>query len=88
MWTEKQREVYRQTGSEFPSDFTDAHWARLEPLIPRDTGPSSTTAWSKGRNERVLLQLQGESGKRSCLPARPRHYFVPSALHSGARYQT
>jgi hypothetical protein len=56
MWTEKQREVYRQTGSEFPSDFTDAHWARLEPLIPRaDHGGRSDGGINRsfGRN-RVL----------------------------------
>jgi putative transposase len=26
--------TYRQSGSDFPSDPTDAHWARLDGLIP------------------------------------------------------
>ena len=34
MWTDEHRERYRQACSGFPSDLTDAQWARLEPLIP------------------------------------------------------
>jgi transposase len=34
MWTDKHRETYRRDGGRFPSDLTDAEWARLEPLIP------------------------------------------------------
>jgi transposase len=34
MWTREHRETYRQVGGRFPSDLTDAEWARLEPLIP------------------------------------------------------
>jgi putative transposase len=34
MWTDADRVAYRQAGSGFPSDLTDAQWARLEPLIP------------------------------------------------------
>jgi transposase len=34
MWTDKHRETYRREGGRFPSDLTDAEWARIEPLIP------------------------------------------------------
>jgi transposase len=34
MWTQAQRAVHEQSGTGFPSDLTDAEWARLEPLIP------------------------------------------------------
>jgi transposase len=34
MWTQGQRAVHEQSGVGFPSDLTDAEWARLEPLIP------------------------------------------------------
>jgi putative transposase len=37
MWTEEHRETYRRAGGRFPSDLTDAEWARLEPLIPAAT---------------------------------------------------
>lgn len=34
MWTNKHRATYRRDNGRFPSDMTDAEWARLEPLIP------------------------------------------------------
>lgn len=34
MWTDEHRATYRQSGGGFPSDLTDAQWARLVPLIP------------------------------------------------------
>jgi transposase len=34
MWTDEHRATYRQSGGGFPSDLTDAQWARLEGLIP------------------------------------------------------
>ncbi len=34
MWTKEHREAHKQSGNGFPSDLTDAQWARLEPLIP------------------------------------------------------
>jgi transposase len=34
MWTQEQRADHEQSGAGFPSDLTDAEWARLEPLIP------------------------------------------------------
>jgi transposase len=34
MWSEEHRKTYRREGGRFPSDLTDAEWARLEPLIP------------------------------------------------------
>jgi transposase len=34
MWTGAPREKYRQPCKGFPSDLTDAQWARLEPPIP------------------------------------------------------
>jgi putative transposase len=34
MWTEVDRQKYRQAGDRIPSDLTDAEWAHLEPLIP------------------------------------------------------
>src|SRR5580698_4257199 len=34
MWTKEHRETHRQSGHGFPSNLTDAQWARLEPLIP------------------------------------------------------
>ena len=37
MWTDEHRERYRQACGGFPSDLTDAQWARLEPLIPAAT---------------------------------------------------
>jgi putative transposase len=37
MWTREQRALHGQTGVGFPSDLTEAEWARLEPLIPAPT---------------------------------------------------
>lgn len=37
MWTEEHRAVHGQTGTSFPSNLTDAEWARLEPLVPAAT---------------------------------------------------
>ena len=34
MWTKEHRQTYRREGLPFPSDLTDAEWARLAPLIP------------------------------------------------------
>ena len=34
MWTDADRAVHGQIGTGFPSNLTDAEWARLEPLIP------------------------------------------------------
>ena len=34
MWTRKHREIYKRVGGRYPSDLTDAEWARLVPLIP------------------------------------------------------
>lgn len=34
MWTKEHRQRYRREGLRFPSDLTDAEWARLAPLIP------------------------------------------------------
>src|SRR5271154_706019 len=34
MWTKEHREAHKQSGNGFPSDLTDAQWARLESLIP------------------------------------------------------
>jgi transposase len=34
MWTQGHRAVHWQSGTSFPSNLTDAEWARLEPLIP------------------------------------------------------
>jgi len=37
MWTKEHRVLHGQTGPSFPSNLTDAEWARLEPLIPAAT---------------------------------------------------
>jgi transposase len=37
MWTDEHRLRHGQTGTSFPSNLTDAEWARLEPLIPAAT---------------------------------------------------
>ena len=37
MWTREQRALHSQSGTGFPSDLTEAEWARLEPLIPAPT---------------------------------------------------
>src|SRR3954468_21224892 len=34
MWTDEHRATYCREGRRFPSDLTEAEWARLEPLIP------------------------------------------------------
>ena len=34
MWTEQHRRTYKRSDERYPSDLTDAEWARLEPLIP------------------------------------------------------
>ena len=34
MWMDEHRATYGRAGSGFPSDLTDAEWARLGPLIP------------------------------------------------------
>jgi transposase len=34
MWTDEHRAAYCRPGPGFPSDLTDAEWARLGPLIP------------------------------------------------------
>jgi putative transposase len=38
MWTEEHRRIYRRDGNGYPSDLSDAEWARLEPLI-REASP-------------------------------------------------
>src|SRR3954454_21536486 len=45
MWTDELRETYRRDGAGFPSDLTDAEWARLGPLIPpaKASGRPGTT---------------------------------------------
>lgn len=37
MWTGEHRRTYRQDGGGFPSNLTDAEWARLAPLVPAAT---------------------------------------------------
>ena len=37
MWTGEQRATYQRDGGCFPSDLTEAEWARLRPLIPDTT---------------------------------------------------
>ena len=37
MWTGEQRATYQRDGGRFPSDLTEAEWARLRPLIPDAT---------------------------------------------------
>ena len=37
MWTKEHRALHGHTGASFPSNLTDAEWARLEPLIPAAT---------------------------------------------------
>ena len=37
MWTDVQRETYKQGDGRFPSNMTDAEWAVLGPLIPDAT---------------------------------------------------
>ncbi len=34
MWTKQHRALYKRSNERYPSDLTDAEWARLEPLIP------------------------------------------------------
>jgi len=34
MWTDEHRKTYARVCGRYPSDMTDAEWARLEPLIP------------------------------------------------------
>lgn len=34
MWTEEHRKTYKRDETRYPSDLTDAEWAKLEPLIP------------------------------------------------------
>lgn len=34
MWTTEHRQRYARTGLRYPSDLTDAEWARVAPLIP------------------------------------------------------
>jgi transposase len=34
MWTAEQRQVHERAGLCYPSDLTDAGWARVEPFIP------------------------------------------------------
>jgi transposase len=34
MWTDADRNTYRQVGNRLPSDLTDPEWDRLAPLIP------------------------------------------------------
>ncbi|GJD57964.1 hypothetical protein MTDSW087_00089 [Methylobacterium dankookense] len=33
MWTDADRETYRDRGRRFPSDLTDAQWATVAPLL-------------------------------------------------------
>jgi hypothetical protein len=33
MWTEKDREKYKDDGRRYPSDLTDVEWSIIEPLI-------------------------------------------------------
>jgi len=53
---------------------------KVWPVLPRPPpGP-------KGATNEYSFGARTVNGRAS--PARPRHHFVPSALHSGARYQT
>lgn len=45
MWTDAQRAVYRQEGTGFPSDLTDAEWERLVAIIPAAL-PSCVSRWA------------------------------------------
>lgn len=33
MWTQEQRETYRDDGRRYPSDLSDAEWATIQPLF-------------------------------------------------------
>ncbi len=33
MWTETDREIYRDEGRRYPSDLTDEQWATIAPLL-------------------------------------------------------
>jgi len=61
MWTDKHRATYRRDSARFPSDLTDAEWARLEPLIPdaRPGGRPRKTDMREAMNAILYLLRTG-----------------------------
>ena len=61
MWTPEHRKTYRREGGGFPSDLTDAEWARLEPLIPaaEPGGPPRKTDMRAAMNAILYLLRTG-----------------------------
>jgi transposase len=51
MWTDEHRATYKRPGGRYPSDLTDAEWARLEPLIP----PAKPGGRPRGTNMREAM---------------------------------
>jgi hypothetical protein len=42
MWTNENRARYDRSKSRYPSDLTDAEWARIGPLIPPPRGAATS----------------------------------------------
>jgi transposase len=74
MWTRKHREIYKRVGGRYPSDLTDAEWARLVPLIaPGKPGGRPRTTDMRAAMNAILYLL------RTSCPWRylPRDGFPP-----------
>ena len=84
MWTRKHREIYKRVGGRYPSDLTDAEWARLVPLIPpgKPGGRPRTTDMRAAMN--AILYLL-----RTSCPWRylPRDGFPPRSTVYMPPYQ-
>ena len=92
MWTEEQRRIYRREGDGYPSDWRDAGWARLEPLIPKASpgGRSRKTDMRAAMNAILHLPAaRGAVGRATafCRAPRSKHLSgVPARRGLGATW--
>jgi transposase len=61
MWTKEHRAIYQRKGGRYPSDLTDAEWAKLEPLLPaaKATGRPRRTDMREAINAILYLLRTG-----------------------------
>ena len=87
MWTDADRNPYRQAGDRLPSDLTDPEWERLEPLIPqaKPGGRSRKTDMRSAMNAILYLLRTGCPWRylpRGVFPPRSTAIAAPAARPS------
>jgi len=81
MWTDTTRALHARSGLALPTDFTDAEWAVLEPLLPPASLVGRPRKWPMRRIvEAMLYLLRGGLPWRMLPPCFPpvstvRHWF-------------